>query len=79
VKEQRIVHLQIQESQLIKFGKVNVSTSKWVPTRSFTILDKGIKDGIDYHTLAYDRREVDLDDLVAPNGHVVVCVTWSSC
>jgi hypothetical protein len=42
-----------------------------VPFSQFTILDKGVKDGVDYHTLSYDRRDVDLDDLTAPTGHVV--------
>lgn len=43
-----------------------------VPNSPFTILDKGIKDGVDYHTLSYDRRDVDLDDLTAPAGYIVV-------
>lgn len=71
-KYNRVVHLQIQESQLLRYGKVNSSSTRWVPVQPFTILDKGIKDGIDYHTLTFDRRELDFDNLLAPIGHVVV-------
>ncbi|CRL01972.1 CLUMA_CG015288, isoform A [Clunio marinus] len=74
VKSNRIIHLQIQESQLMKYGKVSSINTRWVPIQEFGIFDKGIRDGIDYHTLAYDRREVDLDDLIAPIGHVVTGV-----
>jgi hypothetical protein len=72
-KKNRIIHLQIQEGQLIERGRINASTLRWVPVEEYTITDKGIRDGRDYHTLAWDRREVDLDDLEAPIGHVVVC------
>jgi hypothetical protein len=72
VKQNRVIHLQVKESQLLKFGKVNEVNSRWVPIKAFSILDKGIKNGVDYHTLAFDRREVDLDDVIAPAGHVVV-------
>lgn len=72
VKHNRIIHLQVQESQLLKYGDVNSSATRWVPISQFTILDRGIKDGIDYHTLSFDRREIDLDDITAPVGHVVV-------
>lgn len=72
VKINRIIHLQIKESELQKYGAVNASSTHWVPPNKFTTLDKGIRDGIDYHTLEFDQREVDLDDLTAPAGHVVV-------
>lgn len=57
---------------MLKYGKVNQSVIQWAPISKFTILDKGVKDGIDYHMLEFDQREIDLDDLVAPVGHVVV-------
>lgn len=66
--------MQIQEGQLTERGRIIANTVRWVPVEDFTILDKGIRDGRDYHTLAWDRREVDLDDLTAPVGHVVVSV-----
>ncbi|KAG5678259.1 hypothetical protein PVAND_007951 [Polypedilum vanderplanki] len=75
-KQNRIIHLQIQEGQLMERGKINSSSIHWVPVEDYTILDKGIRDGLDYHTLAWDRREVDLDDLTAPSGHVVTGVKF---
>lgn len=74
VKQNRIIHLQVQESQLLEYGDVNSTSTRWVPIPQFTILDRGIKDGIDYHTLSFDRREIDLDDITAPVGHVVVMI-----
>lgn len=74
-KQNRIIHLQIQEGQLLERGRINSTTVQWVPVEDYTILDKGVRDGRDYHTLAWDRREVDLDDLTAPAGHVVVSLS----
>lgn len=56
-------------------GRINASSVHWIPLEDYTIIDKGIRDGRDYHTLAWDRREVDLDDLGAPVDHVVVSET----
>lgn len=64
--------MQIQEGQLIERGRINTTNIHWVPVNDFSILDKNIKDGRDYHTMAWDRREIDLDDLASPTGHVVV-------
>lgn len=72
VKMNRIIHLQIQEGKLLSFGKIDQVSLRWVPVPRFNILDKGIVDGVDYHTLSYERREFDFDDLLAPVDHVVV-------
>lgn len=77
-KQNRVIHLQIQEGQLLERGKINTTSTRWVPVDDYTIFDKGIRDGRDYHTLAWDRREVDLDDLNAPVGHVVVSINLPS-
>jgi hypothetical protein len=73
-KQNRIIHLQIQEGQLTERGKIDSSTVRRVPVEDYTIYDKGIRDGRDYHTLAWDKREMDLDDLTAPANHVVVSI-----
>jgi hypothetical protein len=72
VKQKRIIHVQIQQGLLQSFGKIDKSSLQWVPVSGFSILDKGIVDGLDYHTLANERREIDLDDLNAPVDHIVV-------
>lgn len=72
VKQNRIIHLQLQEGQLMERGKINASTVRWIPVEDYTIYDKGVREGVDYHTLAWDRRDIDLDDLEAFAKHVVV-------
>lgn len=75
-KENRIIYLQIQEGRLLPRGRIDTKTIRWVPVEYMDILGKGVRDGRDYHTLAWDRREVDLDDLTAPAGHVVVSLKF---
>lgn len=72
VKHNRVIHLQVKQGLLLKYGKIDGATTHWVPIAQFSIFDKGIRDGIDYHTLEFDRRQIDLDDLIAPVSHVVV-------
>lgn len=72
MKHNRVIHLQVKQGLLLKYGKIDETTTHWVPISQFTIFDKGVRDGIDYHTLEFDRRQIDLDDLVAPVSHVVV-------
>lgn len=76
MKENRILHLQIQEGQLTKYGEITPTSTRWAPITKFTILDKGVREGHDYHLLQFDQREIDLDDLMAPVGHVVVGSTF---
>lgn len=72
VRYNRIIHLQIQEGKLLSYGKINQTSLRWIPVPRFKISDKGIVDGIDYHTLSFERREFDFDDLSAPADHIVV-------
>lgn len=70
-KVNRIIHIQIQEGELQARGFVNASTLSWKPVSDYKLLDRGIRNGLDYHTMSWDKRAIDLDDLVAPNSHVV--------
>lgn len=72
VKQNRIIHIQLQEGQLLERGRINASSVRWIPVEDYSIYDKGIREGFDYHTLAWDRRDIDLDDLTAYAKHVVV-------
>lgn len=76
VKKNRIVHLQIQEGQLLERGVINSTNTRWVPVADFTLNDRGIRDGVDYHTMSWEKREMDLDDLKSPTGHVVTGVKF---
>ncbi|XP_055305104.1 uncharacterized protein LOC129569900 isoform X2 [Sitodiplosis mosellana] len=70
-KVNRIIHIQIQEGVLQARGFVNASTLSWKSVSDYKLLDRGIRNGLDYHTMSWDKRAIDLDDLVAPNSHVV--------
>lgn len=75
-KKNRIIHLQVQEGKLLPNGIINSSTVDWVPVSDYTILDKGIKNGKDYHTINWQSRHVDLDELKSPKDHVVTGVRF---
>jgi hypothetical protein len=57
-------------------GHVNVSSTRWQPINNYTLLDRGIKDGVDYHTVKWNTRAMDLDDLLAPASQVVTGVRF---
>lgn len=75
-KVNRIIHIQIQESELQARGYVNASTLSWKTVSDYKLLDRGIRNGLDYHTMSWDKRAIDLDDLVAPSSHVVTGLRW---
>lgn len=71
VKKNRIIHLQIQEAALLPQGNINVTSMRWKPVDDYKITDKNVLNGIDYHTMTWDKRAMDLDDLIVPEGYVV--------
>lgn len=76
VKKNRVIHIQIQEGELESRGLINASTLNWKPVSEYKLLDRGIRNGLDYHTLSWDKRAIDLDDLIAPISHVVTGVRF---
>lgn len=75
-KVNRIIHLQIQEGELLPRGGINSTSVQWKPVSDYRILDRGVRNGVDYHTMAWDKRAVDLDDLIAPAHHVVTGIRF---
>lgn len=73
-KVNRIIHIQIQEGELQARGYINASTLSWKLVSDYKLLDRGIRNGLDYHTMSWDKRAIDLDDLIAPVNHVVTGV-----
>ncbi|XP_043516156.1 uncharacterized protein LOC122531915 isoform X3 [Frieseomelitta varia] len=63
-KVNQIIHMQIQEGELLPRGYIDQSTVRWKPIEEFSVLDRNVKNGIDYHTLSWEKRGLDLDDLV---------------
>lgn len=60
------------------FGQTDESESDtWKEsTRQFSVNDHGVIDGIDYYTLTYENRSINLDDLVVPQGKLVTGVRF---
>lgn len=66
-------HLQVQEGELGPRGVIIESTRQWidVPGSEFSYRNKTLKDGVDYHTLTYEARIIDIDNVIAPENMVV--------
>lgn len=69
LKKDRIIHIFISVRELIPHGKINATNSTdttWISDYNFVIEDSGVEDGIDYHTLTWTDRIIELDTIVAP-------------
>ncbi|XP_063707840.1 uncharacterized protein LOC134836578 isoform X2 [Culicoides brevitarsis] len=75
-KQNRIIHIQIQEGRLLPRGAIDPDSVEWKPVSDYTIFDRGIRNGHDYHTLKWDNRSFDLDDLMAKPSHVLTGVKF---
>uniref|UniRef100_A0AAR5PBK7 Uncharacterized protein n=1 Tax=Dendroctonus ponderosae TaxID=77166 RepID=A0AAR5PBK7_DENPD len=76
VKKNRVIHLQIQEGELLPRLGINASSVAWKPVEDYKITDRKIFNGQDYHTLTWEKRRIDLDDLEADDGHVLTGVRF---
>lgn len=76
IKKNRIIHLQIQEGELMMRGNINPDTVAWKPVDGYDLRGRGIKNAVDFHTMAWDKRAIDLDELVADEGHCVTGVRF---
>lgn len=77
-KVNRIMHIQIQEGELMPRGLINATTVEWKAVSDYKLLDRGIRSGLDYHTMTWDKRAIDLDDLQSPRtkDHVVTGIRF---
>ncbi|KAF5282500.1 hypothetical protein FQR65_LT14270 [Abscondita terminalis] len=76
VKKNRIIHLQIQEGKLLPQGKIDPTTVRWVQPEDYRITDRYIYNGQDYHTLTWEQRSIDLDDLPTDDGYILTGVRF---
>lgn len=74
VKHNRIIHLQIKQARLLSKGRIDTRTLEWLPLYNYTV-ETGTR-GADYHTLSYEQRAVDLDDLKASDRQLVTGVRF---
>jgi hypothetical protein len=70
-KQNQIIHIQIQQGELLPYGDVNASTVDWKKIDNYTILHANVKEGVDYHTVMWEQRAVDLDDLESLEGYLL--------
>jgi len=72
VKMNGVIHMQIQEGTLGKYGHINGTS--WQPVDNFKTKDT--VEGKDYMKMSYYKRAIDLDDLIAPPEHVITGVKF---
>ena len=70
-KVNKVIHLQIQEGELLQCGKILEGSVQWKDVDNFTVMDRDVENGRDYHRLNWENRALDLDDLVAPEYHLL--------
>lgn len=68
VKMNSVVHIQIQEGKLARYGRIT-ETPSWQPVDNFRTKDA--VEGKDFMKMTYYKRGIDLDDLKAPPDHVI--------
>ncbi|KAK9883216.1 hypothetical protein WA026_001406 [Henosepilachna vigintioctopunctata] len=76
VKKNRIIHLQIQQGTLGPFGIIISNSTGWKEVEDYRIHDRSVYSGRDYHILTWEKRALDLDDLVADANHVLTGVKF---
>lgn len=72
VKRTGTVYLQLRQARLMVDGRADPTTAEWVPLPA----DDGTHEGTDYHTMTYERRGLDLDDVQVPTGYLVTGARW---
>lgn len=70
-KINQVIHIQIQEGQLLPRGGINTSTIDWRPVDAFSVMDFNTKNSEDYHKIVWEKRALDLDDLIPPQDHLL--------
>ncbi|KAH8312100.1 hypothetical protein KR044_009410 [Drosophila immigrans] len=72
VKKNRIFHIQIQQGQLLPRGAINESTLEWVPIDDYKIGDFNVTEGVDYHSMSYETRRINLDEIIYKYGRILI-------
>lgn len=75
VEKNKIIFLQIQKIKVSSDGYANSNDIVWQEIPNYKRTDRGVREGVDFHTLSRTERSIDLDDIVAPPGYVITGVT----
>lgn len=73
-KKDRVFHLQIQEGHLGAEGSVDSSTVQWKKLPINSVNDTSNQS--EYHTLKYNERAIDLNEVKGTAGHVLTGVRF---
>lgn len=86
IKRNRMIQFVIGESTLLPFGKLNTTitnefgdtnaNNRFIGHPEFSIDSPGVKNGVDYHTLTYSKRKINLDTVQAPAGRIITGVRF---
>lgn len=74
-----VFHFLITEQELGPYATINTSFPTWASwnrNENFYINDPQIRNGIDYHTLSWQNRTVNLDTVEIPDGKVMTGVRF---
>lgn len=75
-KQQRVIHIKIQQGQALPQGQVNISSIHWVDVEPINFISTAYQEGTHFKKLSYEDRNIDLDQLTAPIEHVVTGVKF---
>lgn len=71
-----VVHLTAVERTLLQNAVLNTTDSNLVSNYTFKIDDVGVREGIDYYTLTYENRTLNLDTITAARDQLVTGVRF---
>lgn len=77
-KRNGVIQFVIAERELNTYATINRSHIEyvWKLAEQFVPNDNNSRAGIDYHTLSYENRSLNLDTITGPSGHVVTGVRF---
>ena len=65
------MHIEIQQGTLLPGGKIDENSVYWKGADDYTLSDKNVKPGVDYHTIKWEQRGINLDDVKAPSESLI--------
>lgn len=73
-----VVQWKIHERPLVSYGGISMLDSEFVESEGQSSPESyGTVDGVDYFTLTYENRSINLDDVVLPDGKLVTGVRFA--
>ena len=71
VKVNHVIHIRIQEGTLLPGGHIDQDSVNWKNVDGYKLSDENVKPDLDYHTIHWNKRAIDLDDLKATSLHLI--------